>query len=257
MKQLLSLISFLVITNLIFAQTATKTSMTFAVMNNAIAPETGIAGKYAAGSPVYILDHEGKTVFKTITKEVKTVREEFGSHLVTTLQQKPEPMYGMVSVVIDPAEGDVQFVAADTIKDAKEIDNFARLLKDSNAVAKKFKATVVNNDGLELKNSAEQETKQMLENKTFTVVRFTSNGKTVDIAKFPNAVFLRTGNKIVSTPSLVDNYNIPAFSIGNRLFVDLLGYMVPDPKFPKCENWNSRVMEITETDIMQRTFSCY
>lgn len=242
---------------ILIAQTAPKPNMSFAVMNNAIAPEVGIAGKYAPGQQVYILDHANKIVFKTTTKEAKLVKEEFGSHQVTTLTGKPEPMYGMVSVVIDPAEGDVQFIQADTVKDAQAISDFAKLLKDSNAIAKKFKATIVDKDGMELKNAAELETRQMLENKSFSVLRFTSGDKTVEIAKFPNAVFFRIGNRIVYTPSLVDNYNIPAFSIGNRLFIDLLGYMVPDIKYPKCENWNSRVMEVTEKDIIQRGFACY
>ncbi len=242
---------------ILFAQAAPKQNMSFAVMNNAIMPEVGIAGKYAPGQQVYILDHANKIVFKTKTKEAKLVKEEFGSHQVTPLESKPEPMYGMVSVVIAPVEGDVQFIQADSVKDIQAINDFAKLLKDSNAVAKKFKATIVDKDGMELKNSAEQETKQMLENKTFIVLRFTSGNKTVEIAKFPNAVFFRTGNRIVFTPSLVDNYNIPAFTIGNRLFIDLLGYMVPDTKYPKCENWNSRVMEVIENDIIQRGFACY
>ena len=257
MKAFLLSITFSITGLIVFAQAVPKQTMSFAVMNNAIMPEVGIAGKYAPGQQVYILDHANKIVFKTKTKEVKLVKEEFGSHQVTTLTGKPEPMYGMVSVIIAPVEGDVQFVEADSVKDAQAINDFAKLLKDSNAIAKKFKATVVDKNGMELKNTAEQETKQMLENKSFTVLRFTFGNKTVEIAKFPNAVFFRSGNKIVFTPSLVDNYNIPAFSIGDRLFIDLLGYMVPDIKYPKCENWNSRVMEVTENDIIQRGFVCY
>lgn len=244
-----------------FAQTKAKTpmapAMSFTVINKAIAPKFGLAGKHDAGSPVYILDHNEKKIFNSITDAPKQIREEFASYTITPLQATPPPMYGMYTVILNPVSTDIQFVTEDTINDKTEIENFAKLLTDSNSLDKKFKATVVDKNSQDFKTQLETETKEALQNKTFKVISFKAGPLAVKIAKFPNAVFFYNGKNIVYTPSFVDNYIISAFTVGDRLFIDLPGYMMPDPKYPTCDNWNSRIMEVTENTVVQRSFSCY
>lgn len=244
-----------------FAQTKPKPApaptMSFTVINKAISPKFGLAGKHPAGVPVYVLDHNEKKLFNSVTGPVKMIREEFASYTVTTVQNVPPPMYGMYTVILNPTSTDIQFVNEDSITDKAAIESFAQMLADSNSLEKKFKATVVDKNSMEYKTQIEQETRDILQNKSFKLLSFKAGELSVKVAKFPNAVFLYNGKSIVYTPSFVDNYIISAFTVGGRLFVDLPGYMMGDPKYPTCDNWNSRIMEVTESSIIQRSFSCY
>lgn len=233
-------------------------AMSFTCINNQVAPLFGIAGKYPPDQKIYVLDHYNKLMHTTTTTVSKVETDEYGSFTITMVAQAPaERIYGMNTVVVNPVEGDVRFINADTITDNAAKEDFARLMTDSNSIEKKFKATLVNDDSKEVKSTIEAETKNMLASRSFTLMRYSAAGLSVVIAKFPNAVFMRVGNKIIYTPSLVDNYIIPSFSIGSRLFIDLPGYMFADPKYPKCENWNSRIMEVLADDVVQRSFTCY
>lgn len=238
-------------------KTPASPAMSFTVINKVIAPRFGLAGSHPAGAPVYILDHNEKKIFNSITEAPKQIREEFASYTITPLQATPPPMYGMYSVVINPVSTNIQFITEDSINDNTEIESFAKLLTDSNSLEKKFKATVLDKNSQEYKTQLEAETREALQNKTFKVISFKAGNLAVKIAKFPNAVFFYNGKNIVFTPSFVDNYIISAFTIGDRLFIDLPGYMMSDPKYPGCDNWNSRIMEVTENTVLQRSFSCY
>jgi hypothetical protein len=247
-----------------FAQTKPKPSpspaspsMSFTVINKAIAPKFGLAGKHPAGAPVYILDHYEKKIFNSITGTPKQIREEFATYTITPVQNVPPPIYGMYTVILNPVSTIIQFVEEDSINDKTEIESFAKMLVDSNSLDKKFKATVVDKSSLEYKTQIETETREILQNRSFKLISFKAGNLAVKIAKFPNAVFFYNGKSIVYTPSFVDNYIISAFTVGERLFVDLPGYMMGDPKYPTCDNWNSRIMEVTEAGIIQRSFSCY
>ncbi|MFD2918576.1 hypothetical protein ACFS6H_02570 [Terrimonas rubra] len=247
-----------------FAQTKPKAAtgasapaMSFTVINKAIAPKFGLAGKHPANIPVYILDHNEKKIFNSTTGTTKQVREEFATYTITPLQAAPPPMYGMYTVILNPVSTDIQFISEDSITDKAEIEAFAQMLVDSNSLEKKFKATVVDKNSQEYKAQIEQETRDILQNRSFKLFSFKAGELTVKLAKFPNAVFLYNGNSVVYTPSFVDNYIISAFTVGDRLFVDLPGYMMGDPKYPTCDNWNSRIMEVTANSIVQRSFSCY
>lgn len=239
------------------ATPAAPPSMSFTVINKAIAPKFGLAGKHPANIPVYILDHNEKKIFNSTTGAPKQVREEFATYTITPLQATPPPMYGMYSVILNPVSTDIQFVGEDSITDKAEIEAFAQMLVDSNSLEKKFKATVVDKNSQEYKAQIEQETRDILQNRSFKLFSFKAAELSVKVAKFPNAVFLYNGNSVVYTPSYVDNYIISAFTVGDRLFVDLPGYMMGDPKYPTCDNWNSRIMEVTANSIVQRSFSCY
>lgn len=232
-------------------------SMSFTIINKAIAPRFGLAGKHPENIPVYILDHSDKKIFNSTTGASKQVREEFATYTITPLQTTPPPMYGMYTVILNPVSTDIQFISEDSITDKAEIEAFAQMLVDSNSLDKKFKATVVDKNSQEYKAQLEQETREILQNRSFKLFSFKAGELTVKLAKFPNAVFFYNGNSIVYTPSFVDNYIISAFTVGDRLFVDLPGYMMGDPKYPTCDNWNSRIMEITQNNIIERSFSCY
>lgn len=236
---------------------AASPSMSFTVINKAIAPKFGLAGKHPANIPVYILDHNEKKIFNSTTGTTKQVREEFATYTITPLEATPPPMYGMYTVILNPVSTDIQFVSEDSITDKAEVEAFAKMLVDSNSLDKKFKATVVDKNSQEYKVQIEQETREILQNRSFKLFSFKAGELTVRLAKFPNAVFLYNGNSVVYTPSFVDNYIISAFTVGDRLFVDLPGYMMGDPKYPTCDNWNSRIMEVTANSIVQRSFSCY